>query len=126
MTQKMRPDSFVVSESFARKLVGGDDPAAACRALAALGPRLVGVTLGPRGYLAREDGQLIEGRAHPVNAVDTTGCGDVFHAGVALGLLEGWSSRRSLDYAAWAASHVATKLGGRAGIPPREAYRETE
>lgn len=119
-------DAFVVSESFARQLIDGNDPAEACRELAELGPRLVGVTLGPRGYVAREDGRLTEGRAYPVDAVDTTGCGDVFHAGLAFGMLAGWSSNKSLDFAAWAASRVATRLGGRAGIPPREAYRETE
>jgi sugar/nucleoside kinase (ribokinase family) len=75
--------------------------------------------------VALEDGRVIEGPAYPVNAIDTTGCGDVFHAGIAFGLLAGWDSIRSLDFAAWAASRVATKLGGRAGIPPREAYPES-
>jgi len=115
-------DTFLVSESFARQLVGGDDPLAACRELAALGPRLVGVTLGARGHVAFEDGQVFEGAAHRVRAVDTTGCGDVFHAGVAYGLLEGWHTRKCLDFAAWAASRVATRLGGRAGIPRRDDY----
>ena len=115
-------DAFVVSESFARQLIGGDDPAAACRELAALGPRLVGVTLGARGYVASEDGQLIRGAAHRVQPIDTTGCGDVFHAGIAYGMLEGWSTRKCLDFAAWAASRVATNLGGRTGIPRCDDY----
>jgi ribokinase len=123
MTELARfSDVFLVSEPFARQLVGGDDPLAACRRLAALGPRLVGVTLGARGYVALEDGQLIEGAAHRVEVVDTTGCGDVFHAGVAYGLLEGWSTRKCLDFAAWVASRVATRLGGRNGIPRGEDY----
>ena len=99
---------------------------AACRELAALGPRLVGVTLGARGYVALEDGESIEGAAHRVRAVDTTGCGDVFHAGVAFGVLEGWGTRKCLDFAAWAAARVATRLGGRAGIPQRDEYRGPE
>jgi len=115
-------DTFVVSEHFARQLIGDDDPAAACRDLAALGPRRVGVTLGARGYVGLEDRQMIRGAAHPVEALDTTGCGDVFHAGIAFGLLEGWNFRKCLDFAAWAASRVATRLGGRAGIPPRDDY----
>ena len=118
-------DAFVVSEHFARQLVGDDDPTEACRQLAALGPRLVGVTLGPRGYVALENGQFIRGMAHRVQAIDTTGCGDVFHAGVAYGLLLGWDTRRCLDFAAWAASRVATCLGGRAGIPRIADYGMT-
>ena len=118
-------DAFVVSERFARQLVGDDDPTAACRQLAALGPRLVGVTLGARGYLALENGEFIRGEAHRVRAVDTTGCGDVFHAGIAYGLLVGWDTRRCLDFAAWAASRVATRLGGRAGIPRLSDYGMT-
>jgi ribokinase len=119
-------DTFIVSESFARQLVGQDSPREACRALADLGPRLVGVTLGPMGYVAMERGDVIEGAAHAVDAIDTTGCGDVFHAGVAYGLLEGWRTARCLDFGAWAASRVATRLGGRAGIPRREDYRAPE
>lgn len=116
-------DAFIASERFARELVGADDPVAACGELAALGPRLVGVTLGDRGFVAREGGRVIEGAAYPADAVDTTGCGDVFHAGVTYGLLQDWSTERSLDFAAWAASRVATRLGGRDGIPAREEYR---
>jgi len=124
MTELARfSDVFLVSEHFARQLVGGDDPIAACRQLAALGPRLVGVTLGVRGYVALEEGRVIEGAAHRVQVVDTTGCGDVFHSGVAYGLLEGWSTRGCLDFAAWTASRVATRLGGRTGIPRSDEYR---
>jgi sulfofructose kinase len=118
-------DAFVVSEHFARQLIEDDDPTEACRQLAALGPRLVGVTLGPRGYVALENGEFIRGTAHRVQAIDTTGCGDVFHAGVAYGLLADWDTRRSLDFAAWAASRVAARLGGRTGIPRLTDYGTT-
>ncbi|MBI5586071.1 MAG: sugar kinase [Deltaproteobacteria bacterium] len=111
-------DYFIASASFARSLVGKDDPLAACREMAALGPGLVGVTLGKEGYVALDRGRLIRRPAYPVAAVDTTGCGDVFHAGFIYGLLQGWTMDRSLDWGAWAASRVALQLGGRTGIPP--------
>ena len=111
-------DYFIASASFGRSLVGRDDPVAACRQLAALGPELVGVTLGKEGYVALDRGRLIRRPAYPVAAVDTTGCGDVFHAGFIYGLLKGWTVDQSLDWGAWAASRVSLKLGGRAGIPP--------
>jgi sulfofructose kinase len=117
-------DCFVVSESFARALTGGDDPRRACRMLSELGPRLVGVTLGKAGYVAMAGGRLIEKGAYPAKAVDTTGCGDVFHAGVIYGLLRGWDAKKSLDLGAWAAAQVSRRLGGRSGIPTLAALRE--
>jgi sulfofructose kinase len=117
-------DYFIASSVFARSLTGKDDPVAACREMAALGPRLVGVTLGKEGYVALDRGRLIRRPAYPVAAVDTTGCGDVFHAGFIYGLIKGWSVDRSLDWGAWAASRVSLKLGGRAGIPPLPGWVE--
>jgi sulfofructose kinase len=110
-------DVFIVSADFARAFVGEDDPMGACRRLAALGPRLVGVTLGADGYAALDDGRALLRPAYQTDVVDTTGCGDVFHAGALYGLLKGWGAGPSLDFAAWAAARVATRLGGRAGIP---------
>ena len=112
-------DCFVSSESFARSLVGGDNPLEACRRIAELGPRIAGVTLGSRGYAAIFDGRSIVKPACAVEAVDTTGCGDVFHAGLAYGLARGWNPEKSFDLAAWAAAQVATRMGGRAGIPQK-------
>jgi len=113
---------FLASETFARTLVGAEDPQGACRKLAELGPRTVGVTLGERGYVALEEGRMIERPAHPVTPIDTTGCGDIFHAGYTLGLLRGWTAERSLDFGSWAASRTSLGLGGRRGIPSLSSY----
>jgi ribokinase len=115
-------DFYIASETFARSLLGEDDPVRACDELSKLGPPVAAVTLGAKGYVAVLDGRRFEGRAHPVEAVDTTGCGDVFHAGFLFGALSGWESKKSLDFGAWAASRVAWRLGGRAGIPARTKY----
>jgi ribokinase len=117
-------DCFVVSETFARALVGGDDPLGACRKILERGPRIAGVTLGARGYAAMFGGRTIVKPACAVEAVDTTGCGDVFHAGLAYGLARGWDPEKSFDLAAWAAAQVATRMGGRAGIPSRQALHD--
>ena len=63
-------DFFIASESFARALVGEDNPRKACRRIAELGPSLAGVTLGERGYVALEGDRWIERPAHPAAAVD--------------------------------------------------------
>jgi ribokinase len=113
-------DYYLASESFANSLVGENRPLEACENVAELGPRVVGVTLGPEGYVALVDGQVIERPAYDVDAIDTTGCGDVFHAGFTYGVVQGWDVEKSLDFGAWAAAMVSRKLGGRAGIPTRE------
>jgi len=115
-------DYYIASETFARALVGRDAPRQACRELLKLGPRLACVTLGDRGYVALYDGQFVEAPAYPVKAVDTTGCGDIFHAGFIYGLLKRWSFKKSLGFAAWSAAMVARAIGGRAGIPQASAW----
>jgi len=109
--------SEVFSDAFAKT------PAETCRKLADMGVRLAGVTLGAKGYLALTDGRWIEKGAYPVKAIDTTGCGDIFHAGLTYGIVHGWSAEQSLDLGAWAASLVATWMGGRAGIPSVEELK---
>jgi ribokinase len=108
---------FVASASFARALVGADDPRGACRAMRERGVEVAGVTLGARGYVASFRDTVLEGPAFAVEAVDTTGCGDIFHAGLVEGLLARWPLERCFDFAAWAAAQAATRLGNRAGLP---------
>ena len=115
-------DFFLASEKFARQFAGDDPPSTTCRKIAVLGPRVTGVTLGDRGYVALEGETIIERPAYEVEAVDTTGCGDVFHAGFAFGVVRGWDVVRSLDFGAWTAAMVSTQLGGRNGIPAKENY----
>ena len=111
-------DYFLASETFSRGLVGEGKPLDACRRLAEFGPTVIAVTLGARGYVALTGDRIIERPAYQVDAVDTTGCGDVFHAGFTYGLIKGWQVDKCLDFAAWAAAKVSLELGGRAGIPP--------
>ena len=55
--------------------------------------------------------------AFAVEAVDTTGAGDVFHGGFIYGLLRQWSLRESVIFASAVAALKCTEVGGRAGIP---------
>ncbi len=117
-------DCFIASEAFAEAFLGNNNPKKACRKLAELGPRVVGVTLGSKGYVALAEGRLIQRPAYPVMAIDTTGCGDVFHAGFIYGLIQGWDLEKSFDLAAWSAAMVSQKMGGRSGIPSLRQLRE--
>ena len=116
-------DHFLASGTFAQAYAPGASAIDVCHRLAELGPRVVGVTQGERGYAAVADGIEIERPAYSVDAVDTTGCGDVFHAGYLFGLLNGWEVAQRFDFAAWAASRVATELGGRTGIPKPDEWQ---
>ena len=117
-------DCFIASESFARALTGGDHPLDACRVLSALGPRVAGVTLGGKGYVALHGRDVIQKPAYPVRAMDTTGCGDAFHAGFIYGLIQGWDVKKNLDLGAWAAARVSLRMGGRSGIPSLSDLKE--
>ena len=116
-------DCFLASEPFSKTLTGKEEaPLEACYRLADMGPRVAAVTLGARGYVAVVDGKVVQRPAYSVKAADTTGCGDVFHAGFTYGVLHGWDIEQSLDLGSWAAAQVSLKLGGRAGIPLQEDW----
>jgi ribokinase len=109
---------FVASERFAIDFAG--DARAACRKIREAGAQVAGVTLGARGYIASFQDTWLEKPAFRANALDTTGCGDIFHAALVEGFLSGWPWERSFDFAAWAAARAAERLGNRA--PPKEEY----
>lgn len=76
------------------------------------------VTRGARGSLTRSSGELLDVPAFPVDVVDTTGAGDVFHGGYLFGLLNGWPLTRTITFASALAALACTRIGGRTGIPP--------
>ncbi len=120
-------DHLIVSWSFAERLTGASDPAAAARALAASGHRAVVVTRGDKGcwYLGSEEPHVPRHRpAFEVDVVDTTGCGDVFHGAYAAGLVEGLDLAARVRLASAAAALKATQAGGQAGIPRRAAVEQ--
>ncbi len=108
-------DCFVTSETFSNAFA--ETPQETCRILAGLGVPFTGVTLGAKGYVALINSRFIHKAAYPAKAVDTTGCGDVFHAGLTYGIVRGWNAEKSLDLGAWAAARVSEQMGGRSSIP---------
>jgi len=113
-------DVLIVAAEFPSRLTGVGDLRAALRAAAKHGPWFVGVTLGPGGALAFAAGRYHYVPAFRVPVVDSTGAGDVFHAGSVYGLLQGWSVPDTLRFAAAAAALKCERLGGRPGIPTVE------
>ncbi|HVM96135.1 MAG TPA: PfkB family carbohydrate kinase, partial [Candidatus Acidoferrales bacterium] len=110
-------DVLIVGAEFPERLTGIGDLRAALRATAKRGPWFTAVTLGPGGALAVVQGDLHYVEAYCVPVVDSTGAGDLFHAGCIYGLLQGWMTNETLRFAAAAAALKCRKLGGRPGIP---------
>jgi len=82
------------------------------------GARLAAATLGPEGVLAYDGAQFRYAPAFRVDTVDTTGAGDIFHAGFIYGLLHGWPLQRQLEFACAAAALNCTGIGARGCIAP--------
>jgi sugar/nucleoside kinase (ribokinase family) len=85
----------------------------------ALGGPLVVVKDGAAGSLAVAPGanQALRAEAVVVDALDTTGAGDVFDAGFVYGSLAGWPLAQSLRFANLCASESVKLIGGSLAAP---------
>ena len=114
-------DYLIASEECAREVLGTDDPEAASLAeLRQAEGQLVGVTLGENGFVYEHEGEFRHIPAFPVNVVDTTGAGDVFHGAYAYAVANGWDVGKCGLFASVTAALKCTALGGRTGIPTAE------
>ncbi len=110
-------DHLIVSRDFPTRLTGESDLRAALVVMrASFGAKLAAATLGPEGVLGWDGRNLHYCRAFRVPVVDSTGAGDVFHAGYLYGLLQGWELDRTLEFACAAAALNCTGIGARGGI----------
>jgi sugar/nucleoside kinase (ribokinase family) len=92
------------------------------RAIHLIGRRHAGpicVTLGARGALLLENGRLHRVAGWPIDAVDTTGAGDVFRGAFIAALLEGQAPLDILRFANAAAAVSCTRAGAVGGVPSR-------
>jgi len=80
------------------------------------GSRLTAATLGHEGVLAWDGSRFHYAPAFQVKTLDTTGAGDIFHAGFIYGLLQNWPLPRQLEFACAAAALNCTAAGARGGI----------
>jgi sulfofructose kinase len=115
-------DYLIVSRDFPTRLMHEPNLERALRRMKdRYGCRLTAATLGRDGVLAWDGSQLQYNAAYCVPVVDTTGAGDIFHAGFIYGLLQGWPLEQQLDFACAAAAMNCTATGARGGIQPVEA-----
>jgi len=115
------PDHLLVSDDFARGYTGCGSPARAAEKLWTARRAAVVVTGGAEGcwYVTQDFPRARHLPAWRVRAVDTTGCGDVFHGAYAAGLVWGMPLVERLRFASATAALKATRPGGQAGSPTR-------
>jgi sulfofructose kinase len=85
---------------------------------------LAAATLGQDGVLAWDGRQFFYAPAYRVPVADTTGAGDIFHAGFIYALLRGWPLERQLDFACAAAALNCMAVGARGGIQTLDAIEK--
>ncbi len=115
-------DYMIVSRDFPCRLMHDRNLESALRRMhSRYGCRLSAATLGSDGVLAWDGKQLLHRAAYRVPVVDTTGAGDIFHAGFIYGLLRDWPLQRTLDFSCAAAAMNCMAHGARGGIQPVDA-----
>ncbi len=111
-------DVLIAAAEFPERATGRADLAGA---LAILRERtrggLVMVTRGQKGVSLLEGDGLRHMPAYRVEAVDTTGAGDVFHGAFAVALLRGLDVPAAIDFSQAVAAMKCLQPGGRRGIP---------
>jgi len=118
----LRTDHLIIPLRLARQVTGCEDPEEAVSKLAYPGRECTAVTDGSRGcWFVAGSGGVIHQPSFPLDVVDTTGCGDVFHGAYAAAIVRGMPPDSAIRYAAAAAALNATQRGGQQGIPDRPA-----
>ena len=110
-------DHLLVARECAQELIGRDDPEAALPRLRRRPGQVVGITLGAQGALLLQGDRVLRVPAPRVEAVDTTGAGDVFHGAYAAAIARRVPVEGAARYATTAAAMACRVFGARAGLP---------
>jgi sugar/nucleoside kinase (ribokinase family) len=110
-------DYFLPNEDEGARLTGYADELAQAECLSAFNPGCtVVITRGPRGSLAVTGKRVINTPAFPIEAVEESGAGDAFTAGLIKGILKKWELEDALYLASAVGASCTRSLGCFAGI----------
>jgi ribokinase len=119
-----RIDALIVNETEAGDLLGHPvtvgGVADAARALAAMGPEIVLITLGAHGALVLSEGEPVLIPAPAVKVVDTTGAGDACCGAFAARLAAGANPTTAARAGVVAGSLATTREGAQPSMPRAE------
>lgn len=100
----------------AQALTGETDPVACAHAIHRHAEN-VALTMGAQGSILMHAGEAIPIEGVPVAAVDTTGAGDMYAAGVLYGITSGHAWRQAGRLASYAAARIVAQRGARLPRP---------
>lgn len=105
-------DLFFCNEEEARSLTQKDDPVECAREIHRHAEN-VALTLGANGSLLMHEGELIPIEGVDVDAIDTTGAGDMYAGALLYGITNGFTWKQSGHLASHAAARIVSQLGAR-------------
>ncbi|MBN2111571.1 adenosine kinase [Candidatus Woesearchaeota archaeon] len=108
-------DIVFANESEAKAFTGKDSEMESLSEIAKL-CKIAIVKTGKDGSLIRKEGKTYKIPAFKVDAVDTTGAGDMYAAGVLFGIAKDIPIERAGRIGSWAASKVVSQIGARLNI----------
>jgi sugar/nucleoside kinase (ribokinase family) len=111
----------ILAQGLPEAITGQSDSEQALRRLDAPHARLRCVTLGAQGALLLDGDRVYRAAAPTVDAVDTTGAGDVFRGAFIVALLRGDAPEAMLRFANAAGALSCTKAGALGGVPTLQA-----
>lgn len=117
-------DVFIASEFYYKAMFQDDNFEENCRAVQKRGPGTVIFTFGEKGCVGMDGEEFFKVPSFQVEAVDTTGAGDVFHGAFIYGLLNGWEAKKTARFASAVSAIKCTRVGGRAGIPDLKTVKK--
>lgn len=92
--------------------------------LQSYGPEIVIFTFGPDGCKGLYEDNYFDIPAIPVDVVDTTGAGDVFHGAFDYFYLQGYNPEECAKFSTGVSAIKCTRPGGRSGIPNLEVLEK--
>ncbi len=105
-------DLLFCNEEEAKSLTGLDDPIACAHAIHEHCEN-VALTLGKNGSILMHEGEVIAIEGVDVEAIDTTGAGDMYAAGILYGITNGLTWKQAGHLGSHAAARIVSQLGAR-------------
>lgn len=114
-------DIALISAAYVRDQFPGVDPIAHAKRLQSISRGIVVMTDGSRAvHVAGQNSELFAVQPPKVEAVDATGAGDAFRAGLIYGLLQDWPLPKCVCFATAAGASKVMRVGGGSDVPAME------
>ncbi len=117
-------DYITPNEDEARYFTGKNDPEEMANVFLSYGVKNVIVKLGAQGCLFKNAEQTLRVRAYAIDAVDATGAGDCFVAGLASELISGARIEDALAFATACGAICTTAVGASTALQSREQVQD--